>query len=44
MEDSEAERAVNKAADDVRNFKLQHRWAGCCQIVRLFFFFILCVF
>ena len=30
IEDSEAERVVNKAADDVRNVKLQHRWAGCC--------------
>ena len=40
MEDSEAERVVNKAADDVRNVKFQHKWAGCCQIVRLFFFIL----
>lgn len=36
MEENEAEREEGKAADDVRNIKLQHRWAVCCQAMRLF--------
>ena len=34
--ENEAQREEGKAADDVRNIKLQHRWAVCCQAVRLF--------
>ena len=43
MEENEAEREEGKAADDVRNIKLQHRWAVCCHIARLFFSSLLCV-